>query len=356
MRSFIKAPVLYSAGQADGKGGAAVLLALRGDLSAAQLDDPVDQGQPQTVPCGGAGRILLVEFVKNMPDMLRADPDPLVPYPDGDEGVLFLRGNMDDAALMAEFYRVADEVQPHQVQHFCIVPVGQPRQVHVKGDAAGHPLVLQTQDAGAKLLVQCIVRLFGHQLLIFVFGKQQHAGRQIGQPLRFLGDEFQVFLLLLRRQLPAAQPFGKAADGADGRFEFVGKDVDKVIAHQLCTAQLRRHPVEAAQKLRHISLAGFLHPDGVVAPGDGLRGLHHVLDGLCRTPADGGGNGNGHQERQDQGNIGRQEMSRRENVLGQGHPHEHGDGGGKDVGHRDADDKAAPGRVKQFFQHSRTAL
>ena len=244
------------------------------------------QRQAKAAALRRVGGIPLVKLVKNVPDVLRVNADALVPHRHGNAALLLAGGEKDGSALPAELDGVAEQVQPDVLHHLGVAPVGQPGQVQLKHQILGRPLAFQPQHAGADLLVQIVVGLLPHQFLAFVLGKQQHAAGQVRQTLGFLHDKIQVFVLLLLGQAAPPQPAGKAADGDDGGLELVGKGVDKIVAHQLGAAQLGGHAVKAVQQLGNVAGALLRHPHGIVPAGDGFGGLHHVLDGFGRPPAD----------------------------------------------------------------------
>lgn len=158
----------FAAGQADAEGCALSFLAFRLNLPAAKLQNPVNQRKPQTVSGGSVGGILLIEFIKNMGNMLRPDSDSLIPYPYGDVGILFFCPDVDGAAFVAEFHGIADEVHPDMIHHFQIISVGKLWHVQIKQEMLCRPLTLQPENAGADLFIQIIRRLLCHQLLIFI--------------------------------------------------------------------------------------------------------------------------------------------------------------------------------------------
>ena len=83
------------------------------------------------------------------------------------------------------------------------------------------------------------------------FAQQKDIGRKIAQPLRFVGDDRGVFLALFVGDVVALQLPGKAADGHDGRLEFVGKAVHEVRAEHLRVLKFAGQRVEGVRHLLH---------------------------------------------------------------------------------------------------------
>ena len=291
-----------------------------------------------------------------MAQVFRPDAHAFIADAHRDEGVFHFAGNKYRAAIPAEFDGVADQIHPDMLHHLAIVAAGQMGQVQFKDQAAGRPLAFQTQHTGTDLFIQVVVGLLTHQLLVFVPGNQQHIAGQLGEPFGFLCNKVQIFVLLFRGQPAPAQPPGKAPDGNNGGLEFMGKGVDEVVAHHFGTAQFGSHAVEAAQQLGNITAAAFLHPHRVIPPGDGLGGLHHILNGFSGHPADKGGNRDCQQDGQQHRHPGPQGLFLGKQAVRQRHPYKHRHQPGQQVADHHTGDEPPPGGVHQTAHHSRTAL
>ena len=82
------------------------------------------------------------------------------------------------------------------------------------------------------------------------------------------------------------EQLGKAGNGNDGRFEFVGKVVDEIRAQHFGVAQLLRHFVEALRRLREGGMTSErlaeMQPRVEVAGGKAVHLRDHPRDRLER--------------------------------------------------------------------------
>ena len=78
---FFSGQLALLQGQPDDENRAVVFLAFHKNLPLAQLNDSAHQGQAQAFSCGSVGDIRLIEFIKNMPEVLLPDSNAFIPDP-----------------------------------------------------------------------------------------------------------------------------------------------------------------------------------------------------------------------------------------------------------------------------------
>ena len=90
------------------------------------------------------------------------------------------------------------------------------------------PAPLLLPNAPAQLLVQTVGGFAGYDFRVFKLRQLQNVGAHGCQPLRLAHDSVRIGLPLLLGQVLTLQELGKAPDGDEGRFELVGKGIDKI--------------------------------------------------------------------------------------------------------------------------------
>lgn len=98
--------------QCDCEGGAAARRAFHGNGALAQVDDPFDQCETETVSVGFARGIALVEFFKDMPLHFGRDSGALVGNGHGKVRPGFCQTDADDAVVRGMLDGVVDDIAP----------------------------------------------------------------------------------------------------------------------------------------------------------------------------------------------------------------------------------------------------
>ena len=217
-----------------------------------ELQHLFHHGKAQTVALSGVAGVALIELFKDVRLRVGAHPLALIGHRDHQGVFCFAQVHGHGAALRAELGGVVQQVEPDFFQQPLAAGVLCRGKIGIKIQLLLPPLLLGHQHALAQLFIQGEARFVGQDSLALHPVQGQNIRCQVGQPPALVPDDGQVFLLILGRQLLFQQQVGKAADADDGRFEFMGEVVDKILPQDLSAAQLLRCLVEALLKLDHL--------------------------------------------------------------------------------------------------------
>lgn len=95
------------------------------NLALAQLYDSANQCQAQAISSGSVSGIFLIEFIKDMSDVLLFNSNSFISNSHCDAGRFHSGRYVDFPIVMAKFDGIANQISPHMIHHFCIAAVWQ---------------------------------------------------------------------------------------------------------------------------------------------------------------------------------------------------------------------------------------
>ena len=197
------------------------------------------------------GLVRLVEFFLDIRQMLRGDAAAVVGDDDADEAALFLRIDVDGAALLRIFQRIVEHVDEHLPQ---AVDVAEYRRQH------GGFFVNEEFMFAARAFAEHVNRRAQLRQKVDAVHGKRHASalhtrkveeflHDAGKALRFADDDTHAALKHRRIRFTGLDRLGPSLNGGQRCAQLVRNGRDEVVLHLLVLAQFVRHAVDGVAQL-----------------------------------------------------------------------------------------------------------
>ena len=166
--------------QADGKAAALAQGAFHVDLRLHDVDDPLDERQPQPVARCGMRGIALIKLFKDVCSGLRIHPAAGIGDRDDDLFVLAKGPHPDAAVCLRKFERVGEQIVPDERQQ---LTVGRDRQplfdIGLQIDLPVLPDLFKAQQALGQLFPEIVRLSLQIDVLVFQLVETQDVGDEL---------------------------------------------------------------------------------------------------------------------------------------------------------------------------------